>query len=491
MRIRTAFSIIVFITFGLLVLLAASIFHYTEKLEENSNRLIQALESVRAAEVLSRKLLRHNRETFLYVLNKKPEHLNKLNQSLEDYRYWSKQVEQYTQPGQEHQLLEEMNQSVDNYFSIRKELLDGNLSALEQYQITSDELDHAHQKVDQLTKFNIEEAQQLKAKNDYENSRAKLLAIIVLGASVAILIIAVLGVFYWIYRPIEQIQQSLLDYGDGNSNLRLEPSGVKEVKVMANNFNKMAELIHKRKEDQLQFLASIAHDIRNPLNSILLSSEILNSDSLDDDPNIKKELLEIITRQVSFLNRMVGDLIDTTRIEAGKLELLPIKCNLNPLVADLVKLNQFASLNHNIKLELPVASTDCICDPARISQVINNLLSNAIKYSPNGKDIEVKVYEQGDYIHIRVSDQGIGIAESEYKSIFEPFKRGKNTKDNFAGIGLGLSASRKIIEAHGGTIGVQSTLGEGSSFTVKIPSLTLTNAKHSLEDSILPPNYLN
>jgi two-component system sensor histidine kinase MtrB len=193
----------------------------------------------------------------------------------------------------------------------------------------------------------------------------------------------------------------------------------------------------------------------------------------------ERELAEMLSRQVRNLDLMLQDLLDTSRIEAGQLELRLTLCDIAPLLRDAVALHQGGAELHNIVLELSEKPLLCHCDSLRLSQVLNNLLSNAIKYSPNGGLIVVKAVGKPDEIEVVISDQGIGIQPDELGNIFKPFQRTEATRETIPGIGLGLSASRRIVRAHGGTLEVESTPGEGSTFKVVLP-------RKGLEASALP-----
>jgi signal transduction histidine kinase len=170
------------------------------------------------------------------------------------------------------------------------------------------------------------------------------------------------------------------------------------------------------------------------------------------------------------LDRLVGDLLDTTRIEAGQLVLHVALHDLRALILDAVDLQRAGATIHELDVELPDGPLGCRCDSARFSQVMNNLLSNAVKYSPNGGTIAVIARRDRDEIEVAVSDEGIGIDATDLENIFTPFKRTLATKSTIPGVGLGLSASRRIIQAHGGELSVRSMPGRGSTFTIRIPA---------------------
>lgn len=129
---------------------------------------------------------------------------------------------------------------------------------------------------------------------------------------------------------------------------------------------------------------------------------------------------------------------------------------------------------HRIRLDVPEEPVLVACDPVRIEQAMNNLVSNAIKYSPRGGEVRIFVRRGGELGEVAVEDQGMGIREADEALIWEPFKRSGISAESIPGVGLGLSISRQIIEAHGGTLSVQSEVGKGSIFAVHLPLLVRT-----------------
>jgi signal transduction histidine kinase len=166
---------------------------------------------------------------------------------------------------------------------------------------------------------------------------------------------------------------------------------------------------------------------------------------------------------------MVGDLLDATRIEAGKLELQLEERDARELAHAVVELYQAAGPSHELKLSLPDTPVLLSCDGARIEQVLNNLVSNAIKYSAEGTRVDVTVLQQGDAVLLSVADQGMGISADEQRHLFAPFRRTHGAREHAPGAGLGLSVARRIVEAHGGRIEVDSHPGRGSVFRVHLP----------------------
>ena len=230
----------------------------------------------------------------------------------------------------------------------------------------------------------------------------------------------------------------------------------------------MTDRLEDSRNDQFRFIASIAHDLRNPISSMSMASQLL----IREGEETERSVAQIIARQAKHLDRLVGDLLDTARIEAGQMDMEFSLQDVCPLIRDAGELHQRDSNVHKLNIELPKGPLVCNCDCGRLSQVMNNLISNAIKYSPNGGVVKVKVWEESNQIVCSVTDQGMGVSQVDLENIFKPFHRSRATKGTIPGIGLGLSASRRIVELHGGELKVESTFGKGSTFYVVLPVQT-------------------
>jgi signal transduction histidine kinase len=251
------------------------------------------------------------------------------------------------------------------------------------------------------------------------------------------------------------------DFASGDRSARAPERGSAELRSIASQFNAMADSLARQRENQLAFLAGVAHDLRNPLSVLKMSTTASVPDRL--------AILAIIQRQVDHLDRMIGDLLDASRIEAGQLELRLEQQDARNLVKDVHDLFRDVSPAHRLSVTVPDKPVILFCDALRIGQVLNNLVSNAIKYSPNGGNVEIVLQDLDDAALISVTDQGLGISSSQRQDIFEPFNRARLTKDQIPGIGLGLSVARRIVQAHNGSLELQSELGKGTTFYVRLP----------------------
>ncbi|MBF0350056.1 MAG: response regulator [SAR324 cluster bacterium] len=223
-----------------------------------------------------------------------------------------------------------------------------------------------------------------------------------------------------------------------------------------------------------RFLANMSHEIRTPLNAILGFSQILSMQSrkLAVPPEFQK-YLGIIQQSGTNLSEMINNVLDLSKIEAGKTVVEMETLNLKLLVQGIFHIYKASAdkkrihFNYNISDKLPVY---VVSDRTKLNQICTNLLGNAIKFTPEGKQIQLKAERDGAWILLRVEDQGIGISKEKQTTIFEAFEQAeKSTTRQYGGTGLGLAITKSLAELLGGSISLDSVPGQGSTFTVKIP----------------------
>lgn len=290
-------------------------------------------------------------------------------------------------------------------------------------------------------------------------------------AAVAILAIGVLlvAVRRYVVQPLTAIREAITRWrGHGEEPGAAPARGLRETVEIARAFNDMSAELARQRQAQLTFLAGVAHDLRNPLGALSMASQTLRDEADELGPGAES-VLDLLDRQVKRLNRMIGDLLDAARIEAGHLELEPERVDLREPVREIAQLYASTSPCHALRLRLPDEPVSARVDPLRVEQVVSNLVSNAIKYSPDGGEVVVALDARDDEAWITVSDEGRGIPSAEHETIFEPFRRRRETKDLAPGVGLGLSVVRRIVRAHGGDVEVESEPGRGTSFRVRLP----------------------
>lgn len=238
------------------------------------------------------------------------------------------------------------------------------------------------------------------------------------------------------------------------------PSGV----IYLGTWHDISDRIRAEEERQ-QFIAMVAHELRNPLASLLGYAQLMQRRERYD-----AKALETIIAQAKRLERLTLDLRETALLGGGVPSLVLGAVDICALIRAAVEQMQTATTTHTITVDMPSVMPEAWWDSDRVLQILSNLLLNAVKYSAEGSAVPVQVTDGGDVAHIAVSDTGIGIPAEAIPHLFEPFYRATNARvGNARGLGVGLSISKGLVEAHGGTLTVTSTEGVGSTFTVTIP----------------------
>jgi PAS domain S-box-containing protein len=251
---------------------------------------------------------------------------------------------------------------------------------------------------------------------------------------------------------------------------------IEDVNVELQAVNKELELRRTEAESATRaksdFLANMSHELRTPLNSILGFSEIMR-DGLAGEVNAQqKEYSNDIWESGNHLLRLINDILDISKIEAGKMELEFGKFDLHSLLSETLVFFREKAARHSISLHAEVAEglPAIVADERKIKQVLINLLTNALKFIPDGGEVGACATQEGGEILVSVWDTGIGIAPEDLGRLFQPFQQLESAlTKKYEGTGLGLNLCRKIVELHGGRIWVESTPGEGSRFTFAIP----------------------
>jgi two-component system, NarL family, sensor histidine kinase BarA len=225
------------------------------------------------------------------------------------------------------------------------------------------------------------------------------------------------------------------------------------------------------------FLATVSHELRTPLNSIIGFSDVLSSIAALDEK--QKRYVGNIQRSGTMLLEMINDILDLAKMESGKMEVRLSEFKITSLVSALCDMARPLAEKKNIDLdfEIPPNLPPIRQDQAKVQQILNNLLSNAIKFTPEGGRIEISAERDayGD-LRLRVTDTGIGISPADQQLIFEKFRQapgvsrdGDTMTREYSGTGLGLSIVRELCRLLGGDVSVESELGRGTTFTVRLP----------------------
>jgi signal transduction histidine kinase len=221
-----------------------------------------------------------------------------------------------------------------------------------------------------------------------------------------------------------------------------------------------------------EFLANMSHELRTPLNAIIGFSEVL-LERLFGELNVKQDdYLKDIHSSGRHLLNLINDILDLSKVEAGRMELDLSTFDLPTAISNATTLIRERAQRHGIALQQDVSAElgDVVADERKFKQILLNLLSNAVKFTPDGGTIKVSAHREQDNIVVAVHDTGIGIAPEDQEAVFEEFRQvGRNYTSKQEGTGLGLALTRRFVELHGGRINVDSTPGKGSTFTFTLP----------------------
>jgi len=226
-----------------------------------------------------------------------------------------------------------------------------------------------------------------------------------------------------------------------------------------------------------EFLASMSHELRTPLNAIIGFSEVLVERMFGDLNAKQAEYLQDIHASGQHLLSLINDVLDLSKIEAGRMELEPEAVDLVELLDSALNLMSERAERQGLTLaaDIETGIETWVVDGRKIKQVLLNLLSNAIKFTPGGGQVEVQVRHTPEgSLEISVTDTGIGIAVHDQASIFEEFQQaGGSFLRKSEGTGLGLAVARRFVELHGGRIDLHSVLGQGSTLSITLPAREL------------------
>ncbi|MEH7223709.1 ATP-binding protein [Bacillus sp. JJ1566] len=219
-----------------------------------------------------------------------------------------------------------------------------------------------------------------------------------------------------------------------------------------------------------ELVSTVSHELRTPLASVLGFTELLLTKDLK--PERKTKYLQTIYNEAKRLTALINDFLDIQRMESGRQTYEKNFINLKTVLKNVIELQQVNTKVHNITLSDELDEAVILGEQNKMEQVFTNLLSNAIKYSPNGGNINLRLYGNQKTVSVDIKDEGLGIPEDALPNLFQPFYRIDNSdRRRIGGTGLGLSLVKEIVKGHGGSITVDSIYGKGSTFTTQFPSV--------------------
>ena len=284
-------------------------------------------------------------------------------------------------------------------------------------------------------------------------------------------------------RPVKQMDLRFTEIAAGDFTQQIEVPNRDELGALAANLNRMSDelgqlyrQIEIANRNKSEFLANMSHELRTPLNAIIGFSEALGEEMFGELNDKQKEYLRDIHSSGHHLLSLINDILDLSKIEAGRMELELASFQLEGLLEGASMLVRERASQHGLALVLDVGEgiDEWVADERKVKQVVINLLSNAVKFTPAGGTVTLRARPERDAVEIAVIDTGVGIAEADQTLVFEEFRQAKgNYQHKAEGTGLGLSLARRFVELHGGTIRVESKPGQGSTFAFILPRRTL------------------
>ena len=311
----------------------------------------------------------------------------------------------------------------------------------------------------------------------YRRSRLLVIAIAIgslllalgLGYSISLSLIA----------PVRKMGWRFDELAAGNFSRHVEVSNRDELGALAANLNRMSDelgrlyrQIETANRHKSEFLANMSHELRTPLNAVIGFSEVLKDRMFGELNDKQADYVNDIHSSGKHLLSLINDILDLSKIEAGRMELDVAEFDLPAMLETAMTLIRERALRHGIRLSLEIEPQIGAYrgDERKLKQVMLNLLSNAVKFTPDSGSVRVAGRLNGASIEVSVADSGIGIAPEDQALVFEEFRQVGNDRARQAeGTGLGLALAKKFVELHGGTIRLESVFGRGSTFTLVLP----------------------
>lgn len=273
-----------------------------------------------------------------------------------------------------------------------------------------------------------------------------------------------------ITKPITALNRTIQKMGKGDLSARVKVRGSGELRQLAESYNTMAEQLERLDKSRNQFVSNASHELKTPLATmkILLESLIYQPDM---PAELRAEFMQDMNHEIDRLTSIITDLLTLTQMDSRRMELHPSMVELSDLVEETLRLLTPAAEQRSQTLTGQITpGISLVADRSKLGQIIYNLTENGLKYTPDGGQVTVSLYTEGRTAVLTVQDNGVGIPKEDQSHIFERFYRvDKARSRETGGTGLGLSIVRQLVTLHKGSIAVDSTPGEGSTFTVRLP----------------------
>lgn len=329
--------------------------------------------------------------------------------------------------------------------------------------------------IDKARKQNDEQIEEMVRSLNARGRRADEYGIVGVLASLGIGLLGIIAFSFGMIRPLRELRRGIRSFSSSGLSEPIRIYSEDEFGDLAHAFNDMAARLTQEERMRSDFISMLSHEIRTPLTSIRESVNLICEEVMGSINDKQRRFLLIASRELERITTLLNHLMQISRLEAGAVELHPRVIDLKDFVqgaiSRLVPVAEAKSIS--ILSDITGEVADFYCDPENLQQVLLNLLGNAIKFSPVASEIVVCVRRENSaeppLLVFSVTDSGPGIPDSEQTLVFNKYYRASGVREHVDGVGLGLSISKFIVEAHGGRIALSSKAGEGSIFSFSLP----------------------
>ncbi|HOX27816.1 MAG TPA: HAMP domain-containing sensor histidine kinase [bacterium] len=444
---------------GCFVILSGALFIVNSTIHSMSLRAINDMNALKTAQKLERAILEEWREDMLWRTTGKAYFLQKKKNAMLVVENAFMELDNYNTSDEDDKLIEEIQKKYQDYY------ISAQSSPIQYLKMSRG----SEAMIAAVERFRDRKEKTLESTVTSSRKLHLMLDQWTLSIIFFVSLIAAVGSYILIGRilkPTLSLIRTARSFGAGNLTARVPEGHADELGALCRTFNTMADDISDRDQAHRNFVASVVHDLNNPIMVIGASAARIKRKTAM--PQELAPVLDRIIRQADRLEKMTHDLMIDIQIESGNLYLVKKELNLTVFLGETVSSQAEIAPEHDIQLSADEGLI-VYADEKKLERVFSNLISNAAKYSPNGANIEVKATASKNFAVVEIRDHGEGMSREEIDSLFQPFGRLDRTKHLAAGAGLGLFSVKKIIEAHGGSISVRSEPGEGSAFIVSIP----------------------
>ncbi|MCC5650078.1 HAMP domain-containing histidine kinase [Nostoc sp. XA013] len=280
-------------------------------------------------------------------------------------------------------------------------------------------------------------------------------------------------------KPIETMQNFAIRLGSGHFGDKLIIHENNELDQLAAELNRMSERLASLDQERRAFLANVSHELRTPISNVQVTVDALRSGAYEE-PQLRDRFFQTIENEIKRLSRLIHDLLDLGRLEAGVTQLEQQNFSLQGLINRAVNAMEPRMQAIGVSVSVNVVDLQLEGDPERLLQAILNVLDNAIKHSVTDSLVFISGYSEGKQAVVKIQDQGTGISEGDLPRIFEQFYTTDPSRKG-SGNGLGLAIAKRIVEAHQGSITANSVASQGATFTICLPLKAMAKSNHEGE----------